>query len=117
MPPAELAEWSIAKWRSYVDRSLSLDRVSIVDGQLFHGNLTSLFLLDGGTELIGAYCRDVVAVIKPLCPLLIYLRQDDVDSAIRAISLERGEKWVSYQIDWKWVRPMPGGAAWSALTV
>jgi hypothetical protein len=54
-----------------------MDRVSIVDGQLFHGNLTSLR------------------------PLLIYLRQDDVDTAIRAISMERGEKWVGYQVDWK----------------
>jgi hypothetical protein len=101
MPPTELAQSSITKWRSYVDSSLSLDRVSIVDGQLFHGNLTSLLLLDGGTELIGAYCRDVVGVIKPLHPLLIYLRQDDVDNAIRAISKERGEKWVTYQVDWK----------------
>jgi hypothetical protein len=101
MPPAELAQSSIAKWRSYVDSSLSSDRVSIIDGQLFHGNLTSLLLLDGGVNLIGAYCRDVVAVIEPLRPLLIYLRQDDVDSAMRAIAKERGEKWVTYQIDWK----------------
>jgi len=101
MPPTELAQSSITKWRSYVDSSLSLDRVSIVDGQLFHGNLTSLLLLDGGTDLIGAYCRDVVGVIEPLRPLLIYLRQDDVDTAIRAISKQRGEKWVNYQVDWK----------------
>ena len=67
----------------------------------FHGNLTSLLLLDGGTDLIGAYCRDVVGVIEPLRPLLIYLRQDDVDTAIRAISKQRGEKWVNYQVDWK----------------
>ncbi len=101
MPPTELAQSSITKWRSYVDSSLSLNRVLIVDGQLFHGNLTSLLLLDGGMDLIGAYCRDVVGVIKPLRPLLIYLRQDDVDTAIRAISKQRGENWVNYQVDWK----------------
>jgi hypothetical protein len=101
MPPTEPAHSSIAKWRAYVDSSLSSDRVSIVDGQLFHGNLTSLLLLEGGTDLIVAYCRDVVAAIKPLRPLLIYLRQADVDSAIRAISKVRGEKWVTYQVDWK----------------
>jgi hypothetical protein len=101
MPPTELAQSSIAKWRSYVDSSLSSDRVSIVDGQIFHGNLTSLLLLDAGADLIAAFCRDVVAVIKPLGSLLIYLHQDDVNSAIRAISKERGAKWVTYQIDWK----------------
>jgi hypothetical protein len=101
MPPMELARSSLAKWRSYVESALGSDPVSIVDGQLFHGNLTSLLLLEGGTDLIGAYCRDIVAVIKPLRPLLIYFYQDDVDSAVRAISEERGEKWVSYQVDWK----------------
>ena len=42
MPPAELAKSCIAKWRSFVARSLAAERISIVDGQLFHGNLTTL---------------------------------------------------------------------------
>lgn len=105
MPPADLARSSIAKWRSYVDGCQSVDRISIVDGQLFHGNLTSLFLLGAETEMIAAYCRDVVAAIRPLHPLLIYLRQDDIGSAIRAIAMQRGESWVSYQVAWKLESP------------
>lgn len=101
MPPAELAQSAAAKWRAYVESSMSADHISIVDGQLFHGILTSLLLLDGGTDLITAYCRDIVAIIKPLRPFLVYRYQDDVEAAIRTISKERGEKWVTYQIDWK----------------
>ena len=56
---------------------------------------------DPDMELIAAYCREVVAVIKPLRPLLIYFHQDDVDSAIRAVSAQRGDKWVNYQANWK----------------
>jgi hypothetical protein len=107
MPPAELARSCIAKWRAYVDRSLAEDqiRVSIVDGQLFHGNITSLFLLEADRAMIADCCSQIVSVIEPLNPLLIYLRQDDVDRAIRVVSAERGETWVSYQVDWKLQAP------------
>jgi hypothetical protein len=105
MQAADLARSSVAKWRSYVDSARTAARISIVDGQLFHGNLTSLFLLEADADLMAAYCREIVTLIKPLRPLLIYLRQDDVDRAIRAVSRERGETWVSYQADWKLESP------------
>jgi hypothetical protein len=105
MQPVALAKSCIAKWRSYVDSSLPVERISIVDGQLFHGNLTSLLLLEADVDMIAAYCREIVALIKPLRPLLIYFHQDDVDSAIRAVSTQRGEKWVNYQVNWKLESP------------
>jgi hypothetical protein len=105
MLPAELAKSCIAKWRLYVDSSRAADRISIVDGQLFHGNLTSLLLLEADANLIAAYCREIVAVIKPLSPLLIYFRQDDIDSAIHTIATYRGETWVKYQVNWKLESP------------
>jgi hypothetical protein len=101
MPPAQLAKSCIAKWRSFVASSLAAEHISIVDGQLFHGNLTTLLLLEAGEDQIAAYCREVVAIIKPLNPLLIYFHQNDVDSAIRVVSAQRGEKWVNYQVNWK----------------
>ncbi len=101
MPPAELAKSCIAKWRSYVASSLKVERISIVDGQLFHGNLTALLLLEADVDMISTYCREIVAVIEPLSPLLIYFHQNDVDRAIRAVSTQRGEKWVDYQVNWK----------------
>jgi hypothetical protein len=105
MPPAELAKSCIAKWRAYVDGSLTADRISIVDGQLFHGNLTSLLLLEADRGMIDECCRKIVAVSKPLRPLLIYFHQDDVDRAIRAVAAQRGATWVSYQVDWKLASP------------
>ena len=38
--PAELAEQSLSKWRSFVDSARAFDTVPILDGQLFHGDLT-----------------------------------------------------------------------------
>jgi len=105
MPPAELAKSCIAKSRAFVESSLAADRIQVVDGQLFHGNLTSLLLLEADMPLIAGYCREVVAVIKPLRPLLIYFHQNDLDSAIRAVSAQRGDKWVNYQTNWKLESP------------
>jgi len=101
MSAADAARSQIAKWRSYVTSSLALERISIVDGQLFHGNLTALLLLEADKDTIAAYCREIVAVIAPLRPLLIYLRQDDVERAVHTVSAQRGETWVDYQVDWK----------------
>jgi hypothetical protein len=105
MSPADVARSQIAKWHSYVASSRALERISIVDGQLFHGNLTALLLLEADKDTIAAYCRAIVAVIAPLRPLLIYLRQDDVDHAIRMVAAQRGETWVDYQVNWKLQSP------------
>ncbi len=105
MKPADLANSCIAKWRSFVDSASAMERVSVVDGQLFHGNLTTLLLLEADFNLIARYCGDVVALIRPLNPLLIYFHQRDVDSAIRTVSTQRGERWVNYQVNWKLESP------------
>lgn len=105
MPAAHLAQSSVARWRAYANAASASESMSLVDGQLFHGNLTSLFLLDADIALIRDYLHDVVEAISPLRPLLIYFHQNDVDRAIRAISAERGDAWVTYQVDWKLMSP------------
>jgi hypothetical protein len=105
MRPAQLAGLQLAKWRAFVTDALMQDRISIVDGQLFHGNLTALLLLEADTELMGNYCRDILATVAPLRPLLVYLRQDDIEHAIRVVSAQRGDAWVDYQVNWKLASP------------
>lgn len=105
MPAPQLATSAVARWRAYVYSAAMSESITIVDGQLFHGNLTSLFLLDADMALIRGYLHDVVAAIRPLRPVLIYFHQDDVDRAIRAIGTERGDAWVTYQVDWKLTSP------------
>jgi hypothetical protein len=105
MPPAELAESGVAKWRAYVESSLTDQRIAIVDGQLFHGGLTALLLLEADMDMMAAYCGEIVAVIKPLSPLLVYFHQDDIAGAIRSVAAQRGEKWVDYQLNWKLESP------------
>ena len=100
-----IGEVSRCSLAAYANSASMSESITVVDGQLFHGNLTSLFLLDADIALIRSYVHDVVAAIKPLRPLLIYFHQDDVDRAIRAIATERGDAWVTYQVDWKLASP------------
>jgi hypothetical protein len=105
MPAAHLAKSAIARWRAYVHHALPSEPISIVDGQLFHGNLTSLFLLEADIGLIRNYIRDISTAIVPLHPLLIYFHQIDIDQTIRSIAAERGSAWVQYQVEWKLESP------------
>lgn len=103
--PAELAERSLMKWRSFVDSVRTSDTVPVVDGQFFHGDLTNLLLMEADFAMIATYNRAVAEMIRPLSPLLLYFYQEDVERAIRVIAAERGDAWVKYQVDWKLQAP------------
>lgn len=103
--PAELAEQSLSKWRSFVDSARGFDKVPILDGQFFHGDLTNLFLMEAGWATIAEYSRAVEKIIHALTPLLIYFYQKDVERALRTVAARRGDAWVKYQVDWKLQAP------------
>lgn len=105
MPAPQLAKSAAFRWSSYAERAQTSETISVVDGQLFHGNLTSLFLLEADIGLIREYMREITAAMTPLRPLLIYFRHFDIDQAIRSVGAERGSGWVQYQIDWKLASP------------
>jgi hypothetical protein len=103
--PAELAEKSLSKWRSFIDSTRGLNTVPILDGQFFHGDLTNLFLMEAGWATIAEYTRAVEKIIRALRPLLIYFYQNDVERALRTLAARRGDAWVKYQVDWKLQAP------------
>ena len=105
IPAAQIAESAAARWSAYAERARASESISIVDGQVFHGNLTSLFLLESDIGLMRKYMREVAAAIKPLHPLLIYFRHFNIDQAINSVAAERGSAWVQYQTEWKLTSP------------
>jgi hypothetical protein len=103
--PGQLAARSVARWTSLADASRSDGVIRVMDGQLFHGDLTNLFLMEADAATLAGHVLAVAAAIAALNPLVIYLRQEDVEQAIRAVCEERGADWVAYQIDWKLAAP------------
>ncbi|HDR9881397.1 TPA: hypothetical protein QDE50_30705 [Burkholderia cenocepacia] len=103
--PAALADRALAKWTAFVEYTASKAEIPVLDGQLFHGDLTHLLLMEADITLIEGYVRKLAAVIAPLNPFVLYLWQEDVGAVIRTVCAERGSEWVDYQVDWKLAAP------------
>ena len=101
----ELAARSIAKWECFVEQGHPGGVVSVFDGQLFHDDLTNLFLMEAPESALREYCSSVVQRLLPLSPFLIDFYQRDVGAALQRIFTERGDEWVNYQLDWKLQTP------------
>ncbi|MDM0066565.1 hypothetical protein [Variovorax sp. J31P207] len=97
----QLAVRAISKWRSFAQTVRLGPSVPVLDGQLFHGDLTNLFLMEASFDELAAYCESLTQLVGPLQPLVVYLRQENVERAVRTVCAERGEAWVKYQVDWK----------------
>lgn len=102
MTGEDLASRRLGLWAAFVKSAQASQTVHVVDGQLFHGDLTNMFLMNMSADSIAQNVQALSEVIRPLRPLLVYYYQSDVDRAIRLTAAERGEELgVRYQVDWK----------------
>ncbi len=86
-----------------------------MDGQLFHGDLTNLLLMEAEPALIYNDMQALATVIAPLNPFVLYLRQEDVENAIRTVCAERGAEWIDYQVNWKLAAPYCARSGFAGL--
>jgi len=88
--PEHLAQRSVARWAAFVENMQAGDVVPVMDGQLFHGDLTHVFLMDADASTIERYMQALATAIAPLNPLVVYFRQEDVEEAIALEKFEHG---------------------------
>jgi hypothetical protein len=103
--PRDLADRALARWTAFVEATQKDSSIPVMDGQLFHGDLTHLLLMDADSALISDYVSALAAIIAPLNPFVLYLWQKDVGHAIRTVCTERGSEWIDYQLNWKLAGP------------
>lgn len=103
--PQNLADRALARWSAFVDHTQTDTPIRVLDGQLFHGDLTHLLLMEADRALISGYIQNLAKVIAPLNPFVLYLWQEDVEEAVRAVCEERGPEWIDYQVNWKLASP------------
>lgn len=89
------------KWARYVEARLADGVFTVMDGQLFHGDLTNLFMMEMALPDISAHATALVGVLAPLEPTVIYFRQRNVKQAMRTVFDARGPEWEAYQLGWK----------------
>ncbi|ASL42070.1 hypothetical protein bAD24_I01180 [Burkholderia sp. AD24] len=103
--PQHLADRGLAKWTAFVEATQNDSAIPVLDGQLFHGDLTHLLLMDADSALIFRYIEALAAVIAPLNPFVLYFWQKDLEKAVRTVCTERGPEWIDYQVNWKLAGP------------
>ena len=101
----ELMTRSYANWQVFVAQALSRTHIFVFDGQLFHGDFTSLFLIGCPPTVLHQYVQTVLQLAQPLRPMLIYCYQNDVSQALDRIGAQRGQGWVESQVAWKVASP------------
>lgn len=111
----ELAARSIRRWAALVEASQADGTIRVMDGQLFHGDLTNLFLMEAQPATLHDHTQALASAIAPLNPLVVYFRQEDVEHAIRTVCEERGAEWVAYQVNWKLAAPYCTGRGFAGL--
>lgn len=103
--PQHLADRALARWTAFVEGTQENSAIPVLDGQLFHGDLTHLLLMDADLTLISDYVTTLATVIAPLDPFIVYFWQRDVEKAIRTVCAARGPEWIDYQVRWKLAGP------------
>ena len=101
----ELIRRSYANWQAFVRRAASDPRISVFDGQLFHGDFTCLFCMGCSSQVLQQYVQTVLQLAEPLQPTIIYCYQTDVAQALDRIAAQRGQGWVDSQVAWKVASP------------
>ncbi|MEN8698131.1 hypothetical protein [Bacillus infantis] len=83
-----------ASWRSFADRAANEDAVYIFECCFIQNPLTiGMIKCNEPANEIMAYVKRLGETIKELDPLLIYLEQDDLESAFRKAVKERPIEW------------------------
>lgn len=108
MTAEDLAERRLGLWRQFASDALAGPTVHVIDGQLFHGDVTNMFLMNMPPAAIAQNVLAMAEIIQPLNPLVVYYHQTDVDRQMHRTAAERGEELgVRYQVDWKLQYPYP----------
>ncbi len=108
-------EQSLTKWRRFVASAATSTSITILDGRLFHGDMTNLLMMAAPSYQICQYVLEFGESIRPLHPLLIYFYQAEVEKAMRKVFAARGSKWEAYQVNWKCASPYCRQQGWNDL--
>jgi hypothetical protein len=86
-------------WLSFVDRALQEPYVTLMESRLWQNTALFMYMSEWDAEDILLFGQQLWQVLTPLSPTLIYLDQDDTETALRRLYTIRGEKWVQSALE------------------
>jgi deoxyadenosine/deoxycytidine kinase len=87
---AQYMQTSIEKWTQFIDHLHTSDDIVVIEGVVYC--LAVWFFLQGDVApaQIATYIQRVEAIMAPIAPLLVYLRQDSIATHTRTVWSSRG---------------------------
>lgn len=91
-----LFEDAIVRWRGLVDEMRATGTSRVLESAFFQIPVHPMRLLGWSDERIADYVTTVAAILRPVSPLIVLLRHEDVAAALRNACAWRGEWFASF---------------------
>jgi hypothetical protein len=100
LEPKEFSALMLARWQKFLEKCRDERKIAVVEACLFNNVIETLFANNVEREELIAFGRQMEAILCPCNPAFIYLKREDIPSAL-AWSLEkRGESFRDFVIEY-----------------
>jgi len=89
----------IVLWSDFVQRALQEPFVSVIESRLWQNTGLYMFMSETEVDDIVDFSHTVYQALNPLSPVLIYLDQDNTETALRRMYAARGEAWMEQTLE------------------
>lgn len=88
----------LARWAEFATFVNASDEIHIVESTLFQTPIMTMLREDAATTTILDFLQRLQESLRPLPPLLLYLRHPDSGAALRTIFARRGSHWEDHHV-------------------
>jgi hypothetical protein len=84
----------IPLWSNFAEKSLQEPIVTIIESRLWQNTALFMYMSNCEVDQIIQFNQQLGQALAPLSPLLVYLDQENTETALRRLYTLRGEKWM-----------------------
>lgn len=89
----DYADRCLQSWQGFADAARSRNTLCILEGSAFQS--TVRFLMEQERQGIAEYVQRFEEIVRPLQPVLLYLRPEGASSHSRGVAVHRGPEWTT----------------------
>lgn len=90
-------KFALEKWMHFTEKSLkNKDKIYIIDSAIFQFQIFSFLFKNRPYEELQSFIDQIVEIIKPLNPCLIYLHRENTEATIDYLENDRGTSYLEY---------------------
>jgi thymidylate kinase len=105
-------------WTNFVQQTAPKSIVTIIESRLWQNTALFMHMSENDIDDIIKFNKQINQVLTPLSPVLIYLDQDNIETALQRMYNTRGEEWMketlkdTLQYQWFKSRGIKDFAGW-----